>query len=131
MTSATKKKKEKVSVIEDSLLRGTEAPICHPENLSREVCCLSGAHIFFQASHSNSDIPHLLSEMKSEDIIFVPSTISDHLVLNMSHILDHANNTTWDLQKESYQLSVFYIEAEAALTDYSKDNGQELSTRQK
>lgn len=69
--------------------------------------------------------------MKSEDIIFVSSTISDPLVLNMSHILDHANNTMWDLQKESYQLSVFYIEAEAALTDYSKDNGQELSTRQK
>lgn len=66
--------------------------------------------------------------MKSEDIIFAPSTISDHLVLNMSQILDHANNTMWDSQKESYQLSVFYIEAEAALADYSEDSGQELST---
>lgn len=46
----------------------------------------------------------------------------------MSQILDHANNTMWDSQKESYQLSVFYIEAEAALADYNEDSGQELST---
>lgn len=27
-------------VIGDSLLRGTEAPICHPDSISREVCCM-------------------------------------------------------------------------------------------
>lgn len=32
-------------VIGDSLLRGTEAPICHPDTFSREVFCLMGAHI--------------------------------------------------------------------------------------
>ena len=41
-TSATKKER-RVLVIGDSLLRGTEAPICCPDNLSREVCCLPGA----------------------------------------------------------------------------------------
>lgn len=29
----------------DSMLGGTEAPICHPNNLSREVCSLPGASI--------------------------------------------------------------------------------------
>ena len=29
----------------DSLLRGTEAPICRPDALSREVCCFPGARI--------------------------------------------------------------------------------------
>ncbi|KAK4807100.1 hypothetical protein QYF61_018441 [Mycteria americana] len=43
-TCATRKAR-KVLVIGDSLLRGTEAPICHPDNFSREVCCLPGAHI--------------------------------------------------------------------------------------
>ena len=27
------------------MLRGTETPVCHPDRLSREVCCLLGAHI--------------------------------------------------------------------------------------
>ena len=34
-----------MSVIGDCLLRSTEAPICHLDNLSREVCCLPGARI--------------------------------------------------------------------------------------
>jgi len=34
-----------VIVVGDSLLSGAEAPICYPESLSREVCCLSGAHV--------------------------------------------------------------------------------------
>ena len=32
-------------VVGDSLLRGTEAPTCRPDALSREVCCLPGARI--------------------------------------------------------------------------------------
>ncbi|MCQ4187457.1 SGNH/GDSL hydrolase family protein [Klebsiella pneumoniae] len=44
ITSATKKKR-RVVVVGDSLLTGTEAPICRPDALSREVCCLPGARI--------------------------------------------------------------------------------------
>ncbi|KAM8793368.1 LOW QUALITY PROTEIN: UV excision repair protein RAD23 homolog B-like [Eudromia elegans] len=38
-------KKRRVIVVGDSLLQGTEAPICRPDPLSREVCCLPGARI--------------------------------------------------------------------------------------
>lgn len=41
MTSANKKR-AKVLVIGDSLLRSTEAPICCLDNISRKVCCLLG-----------------------------------------------------------------------------------------
>uniref|UniRef100_A0A493TN05 SGNH hydrolase-type esterase domain-containing protein n=1 Tax=Anas platyrhynchos platyrhynchos TaxID=8840 RepID=A0A493TN05_ANAPP len=44
VTGATKKE-QRVLVIGDSLLRGTEAPICRPDNLSREVCCLPGGRV--------------------------------------------------------------------------------------
>lgn len=37
------RKTHKVLVIGDSLLRSTEAPICHPDNFSREIYCLPGA----------------------------------------------------------------------------------------
>lgn len=43
-SSATRKARN-VLVIGDSLLRGTEAPICRPDDFSREVCCLPGARI--------------------------------------------------------------------------------------
>lgn len=36
---------EKVLVIGDFSLKGTEAPICNLNNLSREVCCLPGSCI--------------------------------------------------------------------------------------
>lgn len=38
-------KKVKVLVMEDSFLRGTEVLICHPGDLSREVCWLPEARI--------------------------------------------------------------------------------------
>ncbi|XP_060129222.1 uncharacterized protein LOC132591937 [Zootoca vivipara] len=41
----TKPMKRRVVVIGDSLLRGTEAVICGPDKMSREVCCLPGAKI--------------------------------------------------------------------------------------
>ena len=44
-TSATKKRR-RILVIEGSGLRGTEAPICCPDKLSREVCCLLGACVW-------------------------------------------------------------------------------------
>lgn len=43
-TSSTKKKR-RVIVVGDSLLRGTEGPICRPDPSHREVCCLPGAQI--------------------------------------------------------------------------------------
>ncbi|KFP01907.1 hypothetical protein N300_09057, partial [Calypte anna] len=43
-TSATKKKR-RVTVVRDSLLRGTEGPICRPDLSHREVCCLPGARM--------------------------------------------------------------------------------------
>ena len=43
-TSATKKE-WRVLEIGNFLVEGTEAPICHPDNLFREVCCLPGAHL--------------------------------------------------------------------------------------
>nr|XP_033796603.1 uncharacterized protein LOC117358887 [Geotrypetes seraphini] len=38
-------KKRRVIAIGDSMLRGTEGPICRPDMHSREVCCLPGARI--------------------------------------------------------------------------------------
>jgi len=39
------KKIQRILLTGDSLLWGTEAPICHTDNFSRDICCLSGAHI--------------------------------------------------------------------------------------
>ncbi|KFP04718.1 hypothetical protein N300_13098, partial [Calypte anna] len=43
-TSPTKKRR-RVVVVGDSLLRGTEGPICRPDPSHREVCCLPGARV--------------------------------------------------------------------------------------
>jgi len=45
ITTASAKKKRTVIVIGDSLLRGTEGPICRPDPSHREVCCLPGARV--------------------------------------------------------------------------------------
>lgn len=39
------KERRRMLVTGDSSLQGTEAPVCHLD-ISREVCCLSGAYIF-------------------------------------------------------------------------------------
>jgi len=44
MTTSTRKKRW-VIVVGDSLLRGTECPVCQPEPPFREVCCLPGAWV--------------------------------------------------------------------------------------
>ncbi|XP_050821628.1 uncharacterized protein LOC127057046 [Gopherus flavomarginatus] len=44
-SAVTTDKKRRVVVVGDSLLRGTETPICCPDRSSREVCCLPGARI--------------------------------------------------------------------------------------
>ena len=43
-TSATKER-QRVLVIEDSMLRDTVAPICHVDNPSEEICCLPESRI--------------------------------------------------------------------------------------
>jgi len=43
ITTASAKKKSRIIVIGDSLLRGTEDPICQLDPSHREVCCLPGA----------------------------------------------------------------------------------------
>jgi len=43
--TASAKKKRRVIVIGDSLLRGTEGLICRPDPSHREVCCLPGARV--------------------------------------------------------------------------------------
>jgi len=44
-TTASAKKKSRVIVIGDSLLRGTEGPICQPDPSHKEVCCFPGAQV--------------------------------------------------------------------------------------
>lgn len=39
------KSKRQVIFIDDSLLKGAEGPICRPDPLHREVCCLPGARV--------------------------------------------------------------------------------------
>ena len=39
------KRTPEVIVVGDSILRGIEGPICRPDPLHREVCCLPGAHV--------------------------------------------------------------------------------------
>jgi len=40
-----RKKKRRVLTVGDSLLRGTEAPICRPDREAHEVCCPPGAKV--------------------------------------------------------------------------------------
>ena len=45
LKTASSKKERRVIVVGDSLLRGTEGPICRPDPTRREVCCLPGARV--------------------------------------------------------------------------------------
>uniref|UniRef100_A0A672URF4 SGNH hydrolase-type esterase domain-containing protein n=1 Tax=Strigops habroptila TaxID=2489341 RepID=A0A672URF4_STRHB len=45
ITTGASRKKRRVIVVGDSTLKGTEALICRPDPVSREVCCLPGAQI--------------------------------------------------------------------------------------
>lgn len=45
LTTASTRKDRRIVVIGDSLLRGTEGPICRPDPTRREVCCLPGAQV--------------------------------------------------------------------------------------
>jgi len=43
--TAPAKKKRRVTVLGDSLLKGTEGPIRPPDPSHREICCLPGARV--------------------------------------------------------------------------------------
>uniref|UniRef100_A0A8B9DT06 Uncharacterized protein n=1 Tax=Anser cygnoides TaxID=8845 RepID=A0A8B9DT06_ANSCY len=45
IATSTVKKERRVIVMRDSLLKGTEGPICLPDPTHREVCCLPGARV--------------------------------------------------------------------------------------
>ena len=45
LITASSRKERRVIVIGDSLLEGTEGPICRPAPTRREVCCLPGARV--------------------------------------------------------------------------------------
>lgn len=43
LKTASAKKEIRITVIDNSLLRGTEGSTCQPDPTCRKVCCLSGA----------------------------------------------------------------------------------------
>ena len=45
LKTTSSRRERRVIVVGDSLLRGTEGPICRPAPTHREVCCLPGAQI--------------------------------------------------------------------------------------
>lgn len=45
LRTASTRTERRVIVVGDSLLRGTEGPICRPDPTCREVCCLPGARV--------------------------------------------------------------------------------------
>ncbi|KFU84659.1 hypothetical protein M959_03165, partial [Chaetura pelagica] len=69
------KKERRVIVVGDSLLRGTEGPICRPDPSHREVCCLPGARIrdvkrkLPNLVNSSDYYPLLIFQVGSDEII--------------------------------------------------------------
>lgn len=74
LRTASTKTEGKVIVVGDSLLRGTEGPICRPDPTCREVCCLPGARVRDIARklpnliHSSDYYPLLIVQAGSDDI---------------------------------------------------------------
>lgn len=67
-TKSCKRKKHPVLLVGDSLLRGTEAPICRPDIQSGEVCCLSGAKIW--------DVTERLPQLVKKHRLLFPTSFS-------------------------------------------------------
>ncbi|XP_075208143.1 uncharacterized protein LOC142313042 [Anomaloglossus baeobatrachus] len=71
--NVVEKKKRRVVVMGDSLLRGTEAAICRPDMTSREMCCLPGAKIkdvsdrISELLRPTDDYPFLLIHVGTND----------------------------------------------------------------
>ena len=71
--TSSAKKIQQVTVISDSLLNGMEGPICRPDPLYREVCCLPGAKVKYVRKKllslvRPSDYHPLLFQVGSDDI---------------------------------------------------------------
>ncbi|XP_070605406.1 uncharacterized protein [Erythrolamprus reginae] len=85
------KKKRRVLVIGDSILRGTEPPICRPDNQSREVCCLPGAKI----SDITENLTKILKPTDYYPLLVIHAGIND-TGKDMNQIMkdyDHLGNT--------------------------------------
>ena len=71
--TSSAKKKQQVTIIGDSLLKGTGGPVCRPDPLQREVCCLLGAWVKdvrkkIPSLVRSSDYYPLLFQVCSDDI---------------------------------------------------------------
>lgn len=64
-----------------SFLRGTEAPICHPDPLSREVCCMPGA-----CKDEIERLPDPVRPMDFYPLLLFHIVISDMTVSNLKNI---------------------------------------------
>ena len=68
------RKDRRVVVVGDSLLRGTEGPICRPDPSRRKVCCLPGAQVrditrkLLKMVHSTNYFPLLIVQVASDKI---------------------------------------------------------------
>ncbi|KAK4806806.1 hypothetical protein QYF61_005602 [Mycteria americana] len=60
LTTTSTRKRRRVIVVGDSLLRGIEGPICWTDPPLREVCCLPGARV--------KDIPRILPSLGKENL---------------------------------------------------------------
>jgi len=67
-TTASAKKKRRVIVIGDSLLRGTEGPICRPDPSHREVCSLPGARVRDAAVRPSDYYPLLVMQVGGDEV---------------------------------------------------------------
>ena len=67
IATRTTKKRQWVIVVSDSLLRGTEAPICWPDALSREVCCLLGGS--YRGCHQETTKPCTVNWLLSAAVV--------------------------------------------------------------
>ena len=45
LKTASSSKERRAIIVGDSLLKGTEGPICQPDAIQREVCCLPGVRV--------------------------------------------------------------------------------------
>ncbi|KAF7240111.1 HAUS augmin-like complex subunit 7 [Varanus komodoensis] len=72
--TSTRKVRQRVIVVGDSLLRGTEAVVCRPNLETREVCCLPGTRIWHvmdrveRLVHSRGHQPLLVIHVGTNDV---------------------------------------------------------------
>lgn len=74
LKTASTRKDRRVIVVGDSLLQGTEGPICRPDPTRREVCCLPGARVrdiskkISRLIHPSDYYPLLIIQAGSEEV---------------------------------------------------------------